>query len=135
MQMAEREQFGVSYPQSETSIALASIAVDSPHVGTTSAMYFIAKARTGRSTVGEAVERFVFLTHHISKYQSTRFACGYCLSSRTDLLELFHALHDRDFGGQAFDAARAEEADDAFGVRQNVLDVGRFGNRAAVAQH
>ena len=44
-----------------------------------------------------AIETVPFFDSSHLEYQSTRFDCGYCLSPRTDLLELFHALRDRDF--------------------------------------
>ena len=50
-------------------------------------------------------------------------------------LELLHATRDGDFRWQALDARRSEEADDAFGMVDDVLGIFRFGDRPAVAEH
>src|SRR6204780_2014206 len=51
-----------------------------------------------------------------------------------EVLETLHLLSDGTLRGQAFDARRAKESADPWGPAQDVLNVLRFGDRAAMAE-
>jgi len=51
-----------------------------------------------------------------------------------DRFEVLGLLADDDLGGEPFDRGRTVEADDAFGVIEDVLGVLGVGDRPAVAQ-